>query len=46
VGEATGARLVSLHNVAWTVALMARIRDAIRTRRLPALRSEIAEFWG
>ncbi len=29
VGEPTAARLLTLHNLAWTLALMDRCRDAI-----------------
>lgn len=46
VKEPTASRLVSLHNVAWTFALMARMRGAILAERFGALRSEILGVWG
>jgi len=45
-GEPTGARLVSLHNVAWTISLMAEIRAAIAAGTFGALRSRILGTWG
>jgi len=45
VSEPTGATLATQHNVAWLLAFMDRIRDAIRTGRLDALRSEVAAVW-
>ncbi len=46
VGEPTAARLVSLHNVAWTIALMDRMRAAIVAGTFQALRAEILDVWG
>jgi queuine tRNA-ribosyltransferase len=46
VSEPTGARLVTLHNVAWTLALVASARAAIRAGTLDALRSDIRAVWG
>jgi queuine tRNA-ribosyltransferase len=46
VGEATGKRLVSLHNLAWTFALMDRMRSAIAQGRFSALRDEVLATWG
>ncbi len=46
VGEPTAARLVSLHNVAWTIALMGRMRDAIVAGTFATLREEILAVWG
>jgi queuine tRNA-ribosyltransferase len=46
VNEPTGARLLSIHNVAWTLHFMDRIRDAIASGRLDALRKEILAVWG
>jgi len=46
VSEPTGARLVTLHNLAWTFALVQSARQAIRTGALAALRSDIAAVWG
>jgi queuine tRNA-ribosyltransferase len=42
VGEPTALRLLSLHNLAWTFALLARAREAIADGRLAALRAEVA----
>ncbi|MGA1105292.1 MAG: tRNA guanosine(34) transglycosylase Tgt [Ilumatobacteraceae bacterium] len=44
-GEPTASRLVSLHNVAWTLALMASARQAIVEGRFAALRSKVLEVW-
>ncbi len=46
VSEPTGARLVTLHNVAWILALVASARAAIRAGTLDALRSDIRAVWG
>jgi queuine tRNA-ribosyltransferase len=46
VNEPTAARLVSIHNVAWTLHLMESIRQAIVEGRLDALRAEILAVWG
>jgi len=46
VGEPTGSRLVSLHNVAWTLNLMQRMRDAIGAGTFAALRREVLAVWG
>jgi queuine tRNA-ribosyltransferase len=45
VGEPSAARLVSLHNIAWTLQLMARIRAAIADRSLAALRRDVLNVW-
>jgi queuine tRNA-ribosyltransferase len=45
VGEPSAARLVSLHNVAWTVQLMDRIRAAIRDGTLLELRRDVLTVW-
>jgi len=45
VGEPTASRLVSLHNVAWTIDLMDRMRVAIRGGTFDELRSEILSTW-
>jgi queuine tRNA-ribosyltransferase len=45
VGEPTAARLLSLHNVAWTLWLMERARAAIEQGRFDALRSEVLSVW-
>ena len=46
VGEPTGSRLLSIHNVSWTLQLMARMGDAIAAGRLAALRAEVLAVWG
>lgn len=45
VGEPTASRLVSLHNVAWTIDLMARMRRAIRAGEFASLRRSILAVW-
>ncbi|HEU4842607.1 MAG TPA: tRNA-guanine transglycosylase, partial [Ilumatobacteraceae bacterium] len=46
VGEPTASRLVSYHNVAWTLDLMARLRAAIVGGTLDSLRTDILAVWG
>ena len=45
VAEPTAPRLLTLHNVAWTLDLVDRIRAAIVDGSLAALRAELAEHW-
>jgi queuine tRNA-ribosyltransferase len=45
VGEPTGGRLLTLHNLAWLLNLMARTRDFIIGGALDAWRAEIAAAW-
>ncbi len=45
VNEPTGPRLVTIHNVAWTLDLVRRIRTAVAEGRLDALRAEVAEVY-
>jgi queuine tRNA-ribosyltransferase len=45
VGEASARRLVTMHNLAWILALVARMRAAIRDGTLTALRAELAGQW-
>ena len=45
VGEPSAARLVSLHNVAWTLQLMDRVRAAITDGTLAALRRDVLTVW-
>jgi queuine tRNA-ribosyltransferase len=45
VGEPSAARLVSVHNVAWTVQLMDRIRAAIRSGTLLQMRRDVLNVW-
>jgi queuine tRNA-ribosyltransferase len=45
VDEPVAARLVTVHNLAWIIELMQRIRDAVTAGTLGALRDEIAGVW-
>jgi queuine tRNA-ribosyltransferase len=45
VGEPSAARLVSLHNVAWTLQLLDRVRAAINDGTLAALRRDVLNVW-
>ena len=46
VGEPTGPRLVSLHNIAWTLQLMTTMRTAIEQHTFDALRQQVLAVWG
>ena len=46
VGEPTASRLVSIHNIAWTLTLMGAMRSAIIDGRFEALRQEVLSVWG
>ncbi len=46
VGEPSAARLVSVHNIAWTLNLMDRMRAAIIDGSFQSLRSEVLAVWG
>ena len=45
VGEPTASRLVSMHNVSWTLQLMARMRAAIEAGTFAALCREVLAVW-
>jgi queuine tRNA-ribosyltransferase len=45
VDEPTAPRLLTVHNVHWTLELVRRIRAAIGSGTLDALRREVAEVW-
>jgi queuine tRNA-ribosyltransferase len=45
VDEPTAPRLLTIHNVHWTLDLVRRIRQAIVDGRLAELRAELAERW-
>jgi queuine tRNA-ribosyltransferase len=45
VAEPTAARLLTIHNLTWTLELMARIRVAVAEDRLDTLRREVATVW-
>jgi queuine tRNA-ribosyltransferase len=46
VGEPTASRLLSIHNVAWTISLMGSMRSAIQTGTFDALRRSVLDVWG
>jgi queuine tRNA-ribosyltransferase len=46
VGEPTAARLLSVHNLAWTLHLMAQMRTAIEQGMFACLRSDVLSVWG
>ncbi len=46
VGEPTASRLLSLHNIAWTLQLMDSMRAAIAAGNFGALRSDVLAVWG
>ena len=45
-GEPTAARLLSYHNVAWTISLMAAMRSAIKAGTFSELRDDVLGVWG
>ena len=45
VGEPTAARLLSIHNVAWTIDLMDRMRVAIGDGSFASFRASVLEVW-
>jgi queuine tRNA-ribosyltransferase len=46
VGEPTASRLLSIHNVAWTLQLMDRMRAAIVDGTFDELRRGVLDVWG
>ena len=46
VGEPTASRLVSVHNVAWTLRLLEQMRAAIVDGTFRSLRNDILAVWG
>ncbi len=46
LGEPTGARLLTIHNVAWLSNLVVGLRGAIAAGRFAAARAEVLEVWG
>jgi queuine tRNA-ribosyltransferase len=46
VREPTGPRLVTVHNVAWTLRFVEAMRSAIRSGRFAAFRQDTAAVWG
>ncbi len=45
VGEPSAARLLSVHNVAWTIELMAKMRKAIASGTFDSMRRSVLEVW-
>ena len=45
VGEPVASRLCTLHNLAWTFALMGRLRSAIGDGTFPSVREEVLAVW-
>jgi queuine tRNA-ribosyltransferase len=45
VSEPSAARLLTLHNLSWMLALMARIRAAVAAGTLSDVRTELAAAW-
>ncbi len=46
VREPSASRLLSIHNVAWTIDLMGRMRTAIAEQRFEELRRSVLDVWG
>ncbi len=46
VGEPTASRLLSIHNLAWTLQLMATARQAIIDGSFATLRADVLAVWG
>jgi queuine tRNA-ribosyltransferase len=46
VAEPTASRLLTLHNVAWTLQLMADARAAIAEHRFTQFRDDVLRVWG
>jgi queuine tRNA-ribosyltransferase len=46
LGEPTGARLLTIHNVAWLSQLVIDLRSAIVEGRFDAARREVLDVWG
>jgi queuine tRNA-ribosyltransferase len=45
VQEPSAARLLTIHNLHWCLALMRRCRESIREARFEAVRAEVAAVW-
>ncbi len=45
VGEPSAARLLSVHNVAWTIELMGKMRYAIASGTFDSMRRSVLEVW-
>jgi queuine tRNA-ribosyltransferase len=46
VHEVTAMRILTLHNLSWLFALVARMRSAITAGTFASLRREVLEVWG
>jgi queuine tRNA-ribosyltransferase len=46
VGEPTASRLLTIHNVSWTIALMDSMRAAIAAGTFDSLRRSVLDVWG
>ena len=46
VGEPTAMRLLTWHNVAWTLNLMEKMRAAVKAGTFDSLRRSVLEVWG
>ncbi|WP_040494870.1 tRNA guanosine(34) transglycosylase Tgt [Ilumatobacter nonamiensis] len=46
VGEPTASRLLSIHNIAWTIDLMNQMRSAIAAGTFHELRRGVLDVWG
>jgi len=46
VGEPTASRLLSIHNIAWTIDLMAQMRVAIADGTFESMRRDVLDVWG
>jgi queuine tRNA-ribosyltransferase len=45
VGEPTASRLVSLHNISWTLQLMTSMRAAIKAGTFASFRTDVTAVW-
>ncbi len=45
VGEPTASRLLSIHNVAWTIDLLAKMRHSIANGTFDMMRREVLDVW-
>ena len=46
VAEPTASRLLSMHNIAWTIDLMSRMRTAIHDGTFDTMRRDLLAVWG
>ncbi len=46
VGEPTASRLLSIHNIAWTIDLMSKMRLAIADGSFDSMRRDVLDVWG